>query len=75
MMKASGAAAQAFMAADGRPPRAGQLQRNPDLGKTFRSVAEHGALEGATSRWKTDLPKHWLLPKRQQLAWAMCARG
>ena len=47
MVKASGAAARAFLGADGRPPRAGQLQRNPDLAKTFRAVAEHGALEGA----------------------------
>ena len=55
MMKASGAAAQAFMSANGRPPRAGQLQRNPDLAKTFRSVAEHGALEGADPRLKISL--------------------
>ena len=47
LMKASGTAAGAFMGADGRPPRAGQLQRNPDLAETFRSVAERGALEGA----------------------------
>lgn len=51
MMKASGAAARAFLGADGRPPRAGQLQRNSNLGKTFRSVAEHGALEGADT-WR-----------------------
>lgn len=50
MMKASGAAARAFLGANGRPPRAGQLQRNPDLAKTFRSVAERGALEGADIR-------------------------
>ncbi|KAK9835342.1 hypothetical protein WJX81_003771 [Elliptochloris bilobata] len=46
LMKASGAAAGAFLGPDGRPPRAGQLQRNPDLAATFRSVAQHGALEG-----------------------------
>lgn len=45
--KASGAAAGAFLGPDGRPPRAGQLQRNPDLAATFRCVAQHGALEGA----------------------------
>ena len=44
---ASGAAAAAVLGPDGQAPRAGQLHRNPDLGATFRSLARHGALEGA----------------------------
>ena len=36
----------AFLTPDGRAPAAGEIQRNPDLGRTFRSLAEHGALEG-----------------------------
>jgi gamma-glutamyltranspeptidase len=34
------------MTADGKPPAAGQLQRNPDLAATFRRLAEHGAAKG-----------------------------
>lgn len=42
----------AFLTPDGRAPAAGEIQRNPDLGATFRSLAKHGALEGVLS---TDL--------------------
>lgn len=48
-MEASGTGAKAFLGPDGKPPRAGQLQRNPDLAATFRGVAERGALEGETA--------------------------
>lgn len=37
---------KALMTADGKPPAAGQLQRNPDLAATFRRLAEHGAAKG-----------------------------
>lgn len=47
LKRASGVAAGAMLGANGRAPRAGQLQRNPDLAATFRAVAQHGALEGA----------------------------
>ncbi|BDA50498.1 Glutathione hydrolase proenzyme [Coccomyxa sp. Obi] len=36
----------AFLTPDGRAPAAGEIQRNPDLAATFRSLAKHGALEG-----------------------------
>jgi gamma-glutamyltranspeptidase len=41
------------MTADGKPPAAGQLQRNRDLAATFRRLAEHGAAKGgARHSWK-----------------------
>lgn len=41
--------AKALMTADGKPPAAGQLQRNLDLAATFRRLAEHGAAKGKAS--------------------------
>lgn len=46
-MELKGPGKAAFLTPDGDAPRAGEIQKNPDLGRTFRSVAEHGALEGA----------------------------
>ena len=40
---------KAFYTAEGKAPRAGQLQKNIDLGQTFRSLAENGALKGDSS--------------------------
>ena len=37
---------KAFYTADGKAPRAGQLQRNADLATTFKALAEKGASEG-----------------------------
>jgi gamma-glutamyltranspeptidase/glutathione hydrolase len=41
-----GPGAKAFYTADGRAPKAGQIQKNPDLAQTFRSLAADGAQEG-----------------------------
>ena len=46
-MELRGPGKAAFLNPEGRAPSAGEIQKNPDLGRTFRSVAEHGALEGA----------------------------
>ena len=46
-MELRGPGKAAFLNPQGRAPGAGEIQKNPDLGRTFRSVAEHGALEGA----------------------------
>ena len=45
-MELRGPGKAAFLNPEGNAPGAGEIQRNPDLGATFRSVAEHGALEG-----------------------------
>ena len=37
---------KAFYTAEGKAPKAGQLQRNVDLATTFKSLAEKGASEG-----------------------------
>jgi len=42
-----GPGAKAFYAADSGAPKAGQVQRNPDLAQTFKSLAANGALEGS----------------------------
>ena len=36
----------AMLQPDGSAPKAGQIQRNPDLAATFREVAEKGAKAG-----------------------------
>ena len=46
-MELRGPGKEAFLNPEGRAPSAGETQKNPGLGRTFRSVAEHGALEGA----------------------------
>ena len=48
-MELRGPGKAAFLNPKGDPPGAGEIQRNSDLGRTFRSVAEHGALEGRQS--------------------------
>ena len=45
-MELRGPGKAAFLNPEGDPPGAGEIQRNPDLGRTFRSVAERGAPEG-----------------------------
>lgn len=40
------AGSKAFYTAEGKAPRAGQIQRNADLAKTFKSLADYGASEG-----------------------------
>ncbi|CAK0786946.1 hypothetical protein CVIRNUC_010160 [Coccomyxa viridis] len=45
-MELRGPGKAAFLNPQGRAPGAGEIQKNPDLGRTFRSVAEHGAHEG-----------------------------
>ena len=42
----------AFLTEEGGAPKYGQIQCNPDLGQTFRTLAEHGALEGASFKDK-----------------------
>ena len=37
---------QAMLQPDGSAPKAGQIQRNPDLARTFRSIAEKGTKQG-----------------------------
>ena len=37
---------KAFLQLDGSAPKAGQLQKNPALATTFRTLAEKGAEEG-----------------------------
>lgn len=49
LKQAGGPGAKAFMTADGGAPKYGQIQRNPDLAQTFRTIAEKGALEGVLS--------------------------
>ncbi len=68
LKSASGVAARAMLGADGRAPRAGQLQRNPDLAATFRAVAQHGALEGAGPRARHGIPI--IRPIVVNLVWA-----
>ena len=41
-----GSGIKALLQPDGSAPKAGQLQKNPHLAATFRSLAEHGAEEG-----------------------------
>ncbi len=41
-----GSGIKALLQPDGNAPKAGQLQKNPHLAATFRSLAEHGAEEG-----------------------------
>lgn len=41
-----GSGIKALLQPDGSAPKAGQLQKNPHLASTFRSLAEHGAEEG-----------------------------
>ena len=56
-MELRGPGRAAFLNPDGDPPNAGEIQRNPDLGRTFRSVAEHGALEGGVGVFVCFTPK------------------
>ena len=37
----------AMLQPDGSAPKAGQIQRNPDLASTFRTIAEKGVKDGA----------------------------
>ena len=39
----------AFLTKDGNTPKYGQIQRNPDLATTFRTLAEEGAQEGGST--------------------------
>lgn len=41
-----GPGVKSFTTAEGKAPKAGELHRNPELGTTFRAVAEKGAYEG-----------------------------
>ncbi len=45
-----GSGIKALLQPDGSAPKAGQLQKNPHLASTFRSLAEHGAEEGNNQR-------------------------
>ena len=48
IQRAGGPGAHAFMTKEGGAPQYGQIQRNPDLATTFKTLAEHGAVEGGT---------------------------
>jgi len=48
----------AFLTANGCAPAAGEIQKNPHLGATFRSLAEHGALEGGILTSGVPHPVH-----------------
>lgn len=44
-----GSGIKALLQPNGKAPQAGQLQKNPDLAATFRSLGEHGAEEGKSN--------------------------
>ncbi len=65
--------AKALMTPDGKAPAAGQLQRNPDLGATFRRLAEHGAFKGAATTDTDSYSRSRFLLKL--LTWAPPSAG
>ena len=45
-MQAGGEGVKALFTEDGEAPQCGQLKRNRDLARTFRTLAEQGAQQG-----------------------------
>lgn len=61
----------AFLTANSRAPAAGEIQKNPHLGATFRSLAEHGALEGEFFTFEVLHPLHMRLCALLTVAWCI----